>query len=100
MSSPGRTLPRRVFFVAIVVVVVLLVVAWLGLAQNCPSAGIALTPRARRLHRLKNRTALPRAAEFDLNVTLEKLLVPGDDTNRWSTERAARVEGEVIDVAY
>ena len=100
MSPARRGLPRRFFFVAIIVVLVVFVAVWLGLAQNCPSAGIALTPRARQLHRLKNRTNFPRAAEFDLNVTLEKLLVPGDDTNRWSTERAARVEGEVIDVAY
>ena len=52
------------------------------------------------LHRLKNRTAFPQAADIDPNVTLEKLLAPGDDTHRWSTDRAARVEGEVIDVAY
>jgi len=26
--------------------------------------------------------------------------VPGNDTHRWSTDRAGRVEGEVIDVAY
>jgi len=28
------------------------------------------------------------------------MLEPGDDRNRWSTERAARIQGEVIDVAY
>jgi hypothetical protein len=93
------SLRRRIFLVA-VVVVLLLVTVWLGLAQKCPSVGIALTSRARNLHRLKNRTAFPQAANFDLNVTLEKLLAPGDDTNRWSTDRAARVEGEVIDVAH
>src|SRR5690348_9690191 len=82
------------------VVFVLLITLWLVLAQNCPSAGFALTSRARNLHRLKNRTALPQAADFDSRVTLEALLQPGNDTNRWSVERAARIQGEVIDAAY
>lgn len=99
MSSRRRRLLLRVFVVAVVAVVLFLTL-WLGFAQNCPSEGIALTRRARHLHRLKNRTAFPQAADFDSNVTLEKFLAPGDDTNRWSTDRAATVEGEVIDVAY
>jgi len=73
---------------------------WLILALNCPSVGIALTTRARRLHQLKNRTAFPQASDFDPRVTLETLLQPGDDSSRWSIARAARVQGEVIDVAY
>ena len=67
---------------------------------NCPSAGIALTTRARDLHRLKNRTVFPQHADFDRSITLDMLLQPGDDTHRWSTDRVARVQGEVIDVAY
>jgi hypothetical protein len=90
---------RRIFLVA-AVVGLLVITVWLGLAQNCPSTGIALTSRARHLHRLKNRTAFPQGADFDASVTLEKLLAAGDDTHRWATDRAARVEGEVIDVAY
>lgn len=82
------------------VVVVILITLWLGLARNCPSVGIALTGHARQLHRLKNRTALPQAADFDSRVTLAALLERGNDTNRWSVERAARIQGEVIDVAY
>jgi len=73
---------------------------WLVLALKCPSVGIALTSNARNLHRLKNRTAIPQAADFDSRVTLDALLQPGDDRNRWSTDRAARIQGEVIDVAY
>jgi hypothetical protein len=90
--------PRRLLL--LVGVVVVLAAAWLILARNCPSVGIALTSRARSLHRLKNRTALPQAADFDSRVTLAALLLRGDDTNRWSTDRAARIEGYVIDVAY
>src|SRR5215213_10145413 len=82
------------------VVVTLLLTAWLLVARNCPSVGFALTSNARNLHRLKNRTAFPQAADFDSRVTLDELLQPGDDRNRWSTERAARIQGQVIDVAY
>jgi hypothetical protein len=82
------------------VVLAVLIVGWLILAWNCPSAGIALTSDARRVHYLKNRTGVPQGADFDSRVTLDELLQPGDDRNRWSSERAARIEGEVIDVAY
>lgn len=90
---------RRTLLVVGVVVAVLLIV-WVVLMQNCPSAGIALTARARDLHRLKNRTTFPQAADFDPRVTLDALLQRGEDTNRWSTDRAARIQGEVIDVAH
>jgi hypothetical protein len=80
--------------------IALLIIIWVVLALNCPSAGIALTTGARDLHRLKNRTSLPQATDFDSRVTLDALLQPGDDTNRWSTNHAARIAGEVIDVAY
>lgn len=92
-------MPRRLRLF-LLLVLVLLIIVWLILALNCPNAGIALTTRARNLHRLKNRTALPTAADFDPTITLDALLQPGDDTNRWSTNRAARIQGEVIDVAY
>lgn len=82
------------------VVLALFVALWIVLALNCPSAGIALTSRAASLHRLKNRTTFPQPADFDPRVTLDALLQPGDDTNRWSNGRAARVQGFVIDVAY
>ena len=89
---------RRLLFAAIVLL--LLLATWLVLARNCPSAGIALTIRARDLHRLKNRTAFPQATDFNSAVTLDALLQRGDDNNRWSTSHAARIQGHVIDVAY
>jgi hypothetical protein len=91
---------RRRTFLVVVVLLATLITLWLILAFNCPSAGIALTTRARNLHRLKNRTSIPQATDFDSRVTLDALLQPGDDTNRWSNTRAARIQGEVIDVAY
>ena len=85
---------------SLLLVIVVLIAVWLILAINCPNAGIALTARARNLHRLKNRTSIPTATDFDSTITLDALLQPGDDTNRWSNNRAARLQGEVIDVAY
>lgn len=82
------------------VAVAALITVWIVLAQNCPSAGIGLTSTQRNLHRLKNRTAIPQPSDFDPGITLDGLLRPGDDRNRWSTDRAAKVQGEVIDVAY
>ena len=82
------------------VIVAVVVAVWIALALNCPDAGIALTRRARNLHRLKNRTSLPQPADFDPLVTLDALLQPGDDSVRWSNDRAARVQGFVIDVGY
>jgi hypothetical protein len=82
------------------IVVAAVAVVWIVLARNCPDAGIALTANARSLHRLKNRTAIPQPADFDSRVTLDALLEPGDDSSRWSNNRAARVQGLVIDVAY
>jgi hypothetical protein len=91
---------RTRILLLVAVAIAILIAAWLVVARNCPSVGIALTTRARNLHRLKNRTAFPQAADFDSRITLDALLQPGDDTNRWSTDRAARIQGEVIDVAY
>lgn len=93
-------LTRTRTILLVVVVVALLVAVWLVLERNCPSAGIGLTSGRRHIHRLKNRTAFPQASDFDPRITLAALLQPGDDTNRWSTDRAARIQGQVIDVAY
>ena len=91
---------KRSLLLVVLVAVVVLLALWLGLALNCPSTGIAINGKRREQHRLKNRTALPQAADFDSRVTLDALLERGDDRNRWSTDRAARVQGLVIDVAH
>jgi hypothetical protein len=92
------TRTRRLLFIGCVIVV--FIALWLIIARNCPTAGIALTSRARNLHRLKNRTAFPQSADFDATITLDQLLQPGDDSHRWSTDHAVRIQGQVIDVAY
>ena len=92
----SRTRPLLIAAVAIAVLLGL----WIILALNCPGVGIALTSNARNLHRLKNRTAFPQTADFDSRITLDALLQRGADYDRWSTDRAARIQGQVIDVAY
>ena len=89
---------RKLFVVVVILGAVLL--AWVILAWNCPAAGIAFTGKTAREHRLKNRMTVPQQADFDLRVSLDALLQPGDDTSRWSTDRAARIQGEVIDVEH
>ena len=84
----------------VALVIALFIAVLLVLAQNCPSAGISLTATQRHLHRLKNRTTFPQTADFDTRITLDQLLQPGDDRNRWSIDRAARVQGYVIDVEH
>jgi hypothetical protein len=93
----SNTVARRSL---LVVIVAISIASWLVLARNCPSSGIAFTSRARNLHRLKNRTAPPRESDFDSRITLDALLQPGDDRDRWSTDHAARIQAQVIDVAY
>ena len=84
----------------LICIAAVLIVGLLALSRNCPSAGIAFTEKARTLHRLKNRTAIPQASDFNPQISLDELLRPGDDRSRWSTQQAARIEAYVIDVAY
>jgi len=94
MSTRARTL------LLVGVVIAVFIALWLVFARPCSSDGFALTSRARSLHRLKNRTTFPQAADFDPRITLDELVRPGDDSNRWSVNHAARIQGQVIDVAY
>jgi hypothetical protein len=77
----------------------LLLIGLFLLKYHCPPSGIAFTKERRDLHRLKNRTTLPQALDFDERVTLTSLSQPGNDIARWSASRAARIEGYVVSVA-
>ena len=77
----------------------LITTAALILRHHCPPAGFAFSREGRELNRLKNRSVIPQAADFDATVTLQRMLQAGDDNNRWSATRAARVEGYVVSVA-
>ena len=84
----------RFILVAIALLVILLVAG----RNYCPTSGVGLTAQRREFQRLKNRTALPRQSDFDPRITLETLLLPGEDQSRWSSSRAATVEGYVVSV--
>ncbi|HXG87327.1 MAG TPA: cupin domain-containing protein [Vicinamibacterales bacterium] len=71
----------------------LLVVA--SLLSGCA----VLSPGKRSMMALKNRTAVPVAADVDARVTLDAFLQPGDDRRRWSEMRAAAVDGYVVAVS-
>jgi hypothetical protein len=60
--------------------------------------GSATSPAARGLNRLKNRYLLPGDSDVDRQVTLAKLLEPGEDTTRFDQNRAATVTGFVVDI--
>jgi hypothetical protein len=68
------------------------------LDRYCPPSGLALSASRRNLHRLKNRTSLPQASDFDPQTTLSNILQPGRDETRWSQTKAARVEGYVVSI--
>jgi hypothetical protein len=90
---------KRQRYILVVFASVALVGAWVFLGtHHCPAEGLAFTAKRRAFHRLKNRTMLPQPSDFDAGVTLDTLLQPGNDQDRWSTSRAARIEGYVVAV--
>jgi hypothetical protein len=89
----------RIIVMVAILFAALIVMAFVAGRRHCPSVGLALSDEKRDFHRLKNRTALPMASDFDASVTLASLLKAGDDRTRWSTSRAARVEGYVVTIA-
>jgi hypothetical protein len=84
---------KRVAVLALIPAVPLLLAQFFCLPQ-----GIALSASTHTLNSLKNRTARPHGADFDGQVTLSKLLQPGEDRERWSTSRGAAIEGYVVTV--
>lgn len=67
--------------------------------RGCPPEGAATNERQSRLNELKNRITKPRDEDFDPGVTLAALSRRGDDTDRWSVDRAAVIEGYILKVS-
>ena len=67
-------------------------------ADKCPPQGSAATERLKELNKLKNRFHLPAANDFDHEVTLKKILDPGNDEKRWNANKAAKITGYVYEV--
>lgn len=68
------------------------------LLANCPVTGDAKIEKAKQVNVLKRRMTVPAPADIDRNATLEAVLAPGDDTNRWSQNKGATFEGYVAGV--
>ncbi len=92
------SLSKAICLIVLAMVILTTIALTVG-TQNCPVQGIAFGPEMREFHRLKNRTTVPQPADFDSTVTLSSMLQPGGDQSRWSTSRAAILEGYVISVA-
>ena len=60
------------------------------------SSCVLIPANKRALGALKNRTAIPAAADFDSTATLQAFLRPGNDSDRWSDTKAATVQGYVV----
>lgn len=70
------------------------------LSSGCATClvNVLLTPGKRAHNALKNRTAIPAAGDFDPRVSLDAMLAPGDDRERWQQTRAGAIEGYVVRV--
>lgn len=72
-----------------------------GRAQDsCPPEGCATSACGQALNRLKNRTNAPAAQDIDTSVTVQAMIAPGDDQNRFDSSRGATVEGYVVKVYH
>src|SRR5258708_4696924 len=66
--------------------------------DRCPKIGSAKPSSVKALNERKNRDKAPQADQIDQTVTLGKMLVRGDDENRWDEDKAVDIEGYVYDV--
>ena len=66
--------------------------------DDCPPEGDAVSEKALELNKYKNRYTFPLPSDFADDISLEKMLEPGDDKGRWSMDKAARIKGYVYDV--
>jgi hypothetical protein len=66
--------------------------------KSCGLTGDAKTKAAKELNRLKNQSQGPVGGDIDESITLEKILQPGDDLDRFENRTGARVTGYVVNV--
>jgi hypothetical protein len=65
---------------------------------GCGLVGDAQTQPLENLNRLKNRYTPPTASEMNPQVTLDAILAPGNDLNRWNESLGAEITGYVVAV--
>lgn len=66
--------------------------------DGCGLVGDAKPQPLKNLNRLKNRFTAPTASQMNPEITLDAIVAPGNDLNRWSESQGATVTGYVIDV--
>jgi hypothetical protein len=66
--------------------------------DSCPPQGDAVSERAIDLNRFKNRYRFPQSSDFIDDISLAKILEPGNDKDRWPVDKAARIKGYVYEV--
>src|SRR5262245_29094537 len=67
---------------------------------DCGPEGTAKSDARKALNRLKNRFTLPKDEDIDPLVSLQALLAPGQDKDRFSPKRAATIRGYVVKVDF
>src|SRR5437899_6496546 len=63
-----------------------------------PLTGDAVQPQAKTLNKLKNRSQPPMLFDNNPTITIDKILAPGNDLNRFSPTKAATITGYVASV--
>jgi hypothetical protein len=66
----------------------------------CPLEGTAKSEARKTLNRLKNRFILPTDDDIDPLVSLQAMLAPGPDQDRFSPKKAATIRGFVVKVSF
>ena len=66
--------------------------------DNCPPEGDAVSEKAIDLNKFKNRYTFPQSGDFATDISLDKILEPGNDKDRWSSSKAARIKGYIYEV--
>lgn len=66
--------------------------------RNCSLEGDAKREDVRELNKLKSRYTFPDSSNFDRLITLQAMLAPGNDRNRFSVNKAVDITGYVYDV--
>lgn len=66
--------------------------------NKCPLEGKTSSDRIKKLNRDKNRYTLPTQDDLNADITLEKILQPGDDEDRFHNNEAVEITGYVINV--
>jgi len=69
-----------------------------GATRACGLDGTAQSASGKDLDRHKNRYAYPTSGDIDPEVSLAAMLAPGPDKTRFDQEKAASIQGFVVDV--